>query len=218
MTAGRDLEAAFQRCPLIAVLRGITPTEVPAIGDALVEAGLAIIEVPLNSPDPLASIAALQRRFGHRALIGAGTVMTPADVAAVRDAGGRLIVMPHMAPDVIRAAKAAGLWCVPGVQTPTEGFAALASGADALKLFPGEAMPPPIVKAWRAVFPPDVRLVPTGGVGADTLAAYHAAGAGGYGIGSALYKPGRSAAEVAVAARTLVAAWQRRLCSVFIQE
>lgn len=201
-----SLADALDRQPLVAILRGISPAEVDAVGDALVEAGILVIEVPLNSPDPLASIARLARRHGAATLIGAGTVLSPAAVADVASAGGRLIVMPHADVEVIRAAKAAGLTCVPGVATPTEAFAALAAGADALKLFPGEAMPPPIVKAWRAVIPPDVRLIPTGGVSASNVGAYLAAGAGGFGIGSALYKPGATAAAVADGARALVAA------------
>lgn len=200
------LADALHRQPLVAILRGISPAEVDAVGDALVEAGILVIEVPLNSPDPLTSIARLARRHGAATLIGAGTVLSPAAVAEVASAGGRLIVMPHADVEVIRAARNAGLACVPGVATPTEAFAALAAGADALKLFPGEAMPPPIVKAWRAVIPHHVRLIPTGGVSAANVGAYLAAGAGGFGIGSALYKPGTTAVEVATGARALVAA------------
>lgn len=200
------LAAALARQPLVAILRGISPAEVDAVGDALAEAGILVIEVPLNSPEPLVSIERLARRHGSATLIGAGTVLSPAAVADVAAAGGRLIVMPHSDAAVIRAAKAAGLFCVPGVATPTEAFAALAAGADALKLFPGEAMPPPIVKAWRAVMPPDVELIPTGGVSVANIAAYLAAGADGFGIGSALYKPGVTASEVADGARALVAA------------
>ena len=200
------LADALHRQPLVAILRGISPAEVDAVGDALVEAGILVIEVPLNSPDPLSSIARLARRHGTTTLIGAGTVLSPAAVAEVATAGGRLIVMPHADVAVIRAAKSASLTCVPGVATPTEAFAALAAGADALKLFPGEAMPPPIVKAWRAVIPPGVKLIPTGGVSVANVGAYLAAGAGGFGIGSALYKPGVTAAEVAAGARALVAA------------
>lgn len=201
-----SLADALARQPLVAILRGIAPAEIDAVGDALVEAGILVIEVPLNSPDPLVSIERLARRHGAATLIGAGTVLSAAAVREVAAAGGRLVVMPHADAEVIRAVKSAGLVCVPGVATPTEAFAALATGADALKLFPGEAMPPPIVKAWRAVIPPEVMLIPTGGVSAANIAAYRAAGAAGFGIGSALYKPGVTAAQVATGARALVAA------------
>lgn len=199
-------DEALAASPLIAILRGITPAEAVAVGRALLDAGLRVIEVPLNSPEPLVSIAALARDLGDRALIGAGTVMSPADVAAVADAGGRLIVMPHSDPAVIRAAKAAGLACTPGVATPTEAFAALAAGADALKLFPAEMIGPPVVKALRAVLPPHVRLIPVGGITAANIPAYRAAGAAAFGIGSNLYAPGRPAAEVGRIARDLAAA------------
>lgn len=194
--------------PLIAILRGLTPAEAPAIGDALVDAGFRVLEVPLNSPEPLASIAALAPRFGTRALVGAGTVRTPAQVAEVAAAGGRLIVMPHADVAVIRAAKAAGLWCVPGVATPTEAFAALAAGADALKLFPAELLSPPVLKALRAVLPPHVKLLPVGGITAQNLGHFVAAGASGFGLGSALFKPGATAQQVAAHARAFVAAWR----------
>ncbi len=154
------------------------------------------------------SIERLALAFGERALIGAGTVLRPAAVEAVAAAGGRLIVMPHGDPAIIRAAKAAGLLCVPGVATPTEAFTALAAGADALKLFPAEALPPKVVKAWRAVLPKDVWLLPVGGITPDAMAAYLAAGANGFGLGSALYRPGMSAAEVAGTARAFVDAWR----------
>ncbi len=201
-----DLETALARSPVIAILRGVTPDEVFEIGAALADAGIAIIEVPLNSPEPMRSIGRLAQRFGDRCLIGAGTVMSPDDVAAVAGVGGKLIVMPHSDPDVIAAARRAGLACIPGVATPTEGFAALAAGASALKLFPGEALPPKVVAAWRAVFPATVRLIPVGGVNVDTMADYLAAGASGFGIGSALYKPGMRASEVARNARRMVGA------------
>ena len=194
--------------PLIAILRGLTPAEAPAIGDALVDAGFRVLEAPLNSPEPLASIAALAARFGTRALVGAGTVRTPAQVAEVAAAGGRLIVMPHADVAVIRAAKAAGLWCVPGVATPTEAFAALAAGADALKLFPAELLSPPVLKALRAVLPPHVKLLPVGGITAQNLGHFVAAGASGFGLGSALFKPGATAQQVAAHARAFVAAWR----------
>ena len=179
--------------PLVAILRGIEPGAAAMVGGILVDCGFSVIEVPLNSPRPLDTIAALAGAFGDRALIGAGTVMRAADVAAVAGAGGRLIVMPHSDVEVIAAAGRAGLACVAGAATPTEGFAALAAGAAALKLFPAEAMPPAVVKAWRAVFPPDVMLLPVGGITPAGLAAYWRAGASGFGLGSALYRAGISA-------------------------
>lgn len=203
-----DLRSAMAELPLVAILRGIRPDEAEAVGGSLVEAGFRLIEVPLNSPEPLRSIELLSRRFGDGALVGAGTVMTAAAAAQVVEAGGRLVVMPHSDAEVIRAAKAAGAWCLPGVATPTEGFAALAAGADGLKLFPGEAMPPPVVRAWKAVFAPSVPLLPVGGIAPETMAAYLAAGAAGFGIGSALYKPGLDKAEVAERARAFVSAWR----------
>jgi len=193
--------------PLIAILRGVRPEEVEAIGEALVEVGFRVIEVPLNSPRPLESIGRLQARFGAKTLIGAGTVL---DVGAVQDvhaAGGRLIVMPHGDVTVIAAAKRLGLFCLPGVATPTEAFAALRAGADGLKLFPGEMLTPPVVKALRAVLPQDVKLFPVGGVGPGTMAAYRAAGAYGFGLGSALYKAGASAEDVRENARSFLATW-----------
>ncbi|MFH1796404.1 MAG: 2-dehydro-3-deoxy-6-phosphogalactonate aldolase [Pseudomonadota bacterium] len=193
------------RCPLVAILRGLKPDEALDVGAALVEAGIAIIEVPLNSPDPLKSIALLAERFGAETLIGAGTVMSPADVGEVAQAGGRLIVMPHSDGAVIRAAKAAGLICTPGVATPTEAFAALRAGADALKLFPAEGLPPQVLKAWRAVMV-GATLLPVGGIDATNMAAYRAAGADGFGLGSALYKPGKPVDAIARDAAALVAA------------
>ncbi|MGM9491662.1 2-dehydro-3-deoxy-6-phosphogalactonate aldolase [Ideonella sp. YS5] len=201
------LEAAMARLPLVAILRGLTPQEAPAIGQALVDAGFSLIEVPLNSPRPFESIAALRAALPAEVLLGAGTVMTIEEIAALQAAGGELVVMPHADTALIRAAKAQGLLCIPGVATPTEAFAARAAGADALKLFPAEALPPPVLKAWRAVLPPALRVLPVGGVTPESLAAWRAAGAGGAGLGSALYSPGRSAAEVAVRARAFAQAW-----------
>jgi len=200
-----DLRAALTQCPIAAILRGVKPDEVDVIGDALVEAGIIVIEVPLNSPDPFDSISRLAKRHGARALIGAGTVLETPDVTRVKDAGGQLIVAPNFDADVVRTAKAAGLVALPGVMTPSEGFAALKAGADGLKLFPAEIIPPAVFKAWRAVFPADCLLLAVGGVGVDNLEIYAQAGASGYGIGSALYKPGRSPAEIAPLARALVA-------------
>jgi len=201
-----DLHAALTTCPIVAILRGVKPDEIDAIGDALVEAGVTVIEVPLNSPQPFASIKRLAARHGARALIGAGTVLQAPDVARVKEAGGQLVVAPNFDADVVGAARAAGLASLPGVMTPSEGFAALKAGADGLKLFPAEIIPPAVFKAWRAVFAPDTLLLAVGGVGVDNVRSYAEAGASGYGIGSALYKPGRPAAEIGKLARTLVAA------------
>ena len=200
------LDDALSACPLIAILRGITPGEALAIGDVLYEAGIRAIEVPLNSPEPLKSIEKLASQFGGNALIGAGTVMTPDDVIEVRDAGGELIVMPHSDAEIIDEAKAEGLICLPGVATPTEGFSALTNGADGLKMFPGEAMPPKIVMAWRAVFPEAIKLMPVGGVSVDNIPEYLTAGASGFGIGTSLYAPGRVASDVKARAEAHVAA------------
>lgn len=184
------LEVAMARCPLVAILRGIKPSEAEAVGAVLVDAGFTLIEVPLNSPEPLKSIAALSAAFGDRALIGAGTVTTPDEVTAVKSAGGRLIVSPHCDPAVIERAKSLGLSCVPGVATPSEAFVALKAGAEALKAFPAEAIPPAVLNAWLAVLPPGTRIVPVGGIDAGNMGAYWAAGARGFGFGSSLYKPG----------------------------
>jgi 2-dehydro-3-deoxyphosphogalactonate aldolase len=193
--------------PLIAILRGVTPAEVTEIGGVLVDAGFVAIEVPLNSPEPLASIRLLADGFGGRALVGAGTVRDPADVARIAAAGGRLVVMPHGDVAVIRAAKERCLLCVPGVATPTEAFAALDAGADALKLFPAETLPPAVVKAWRAVLPKDSWLLPVGGIQPESMAPYVAAGANGFGLGSALYKAGMTPTQIAATASTFVDAY-----------
>ena len=201
-----DFESAVAACPLVAILRGITPDECEAVGDALVSAGFRILEVPFNSPEPLMSIRRMADRFFSQALVGAGTVMSPQAVAEVADAGGRIVVMPHSDPVVIAAAKKHGLICLPGVATPTEAFAALTAGADALKLFPAEAMPPAVIKAWKAVLPPSVKVMPVGGIGAHNMRAYLDAGAAGFGIGSTLYKPGKPVDAVGADARALLAA------------
>ena len=194
--------------PLIAILRGVQPEEVLAIGHALFEAGFRIIEIPLNSPQPLESIQKLAEVFRDRALIGAGTVMAPVEVDRIAAAGGRLIVMPHSNPEIICQTKAKDLFCLPGVATPTEAFTALAHGADGLKMFPGETLPPTVVKAWRAVLPPDCGLFPVGGISPVKMAAYIAAGASGFGLGSSLYQPGLSAAQVGERAAEIIAAWK----------
>jgi 2-dehydro-3-deoxyphosphogalactonate aldolase len=186
--------------PLVAVLRGISPPEVPGVADALTGAGFRVLEVTLNSPDPYDSIRALTARCGATCLVGAGTVIDPSDVARVREAGGRLIVMPHADVAVIREAKRQGMVCVPGVATPTEAFAALAAGADGLKMFPAEALPPAALRAWRAVLPKPTLVFAVGGMRPDNLLPYWEAGADGFGTGSNLYKPGASAAGVRDAA------------------
>jgi 2-dehydro-3-deoxyphosphogalactonate aldolase len=192
---------------LIAILRGLTPADAEGVGQALVEAGITMIEVPLNSPQPLASIATLQARFGKLARIGAGTVLDVAQVHEVAATGATLIVSPNCDPVVIRASKTAGLTSYPGVMTPTEAFAAVAAGADALKLFPGELIGPVGLRAMRAVLPSDLPLYAVGGVTAQNMAEWRRAGAAGFGIGSALYRPGDSAETVAEKARQIVAAW-----------
>lgn len=201
-----DIRTRLTACPLVAILRGIRPEEAEAIGDVLVQAGLGIIEVPLNSPDPFDSIARLAQRFGTRVLIGAGTVMRPADVDRVADAGGALIVTPHADPALVRAAKARGMAAVPGFFTPAEAFSLLDAGADALKLFPAEGGSPAMLKALRAVLPAGAMVLPVGGMDAGTMGAWRKAGAAGFGIGSAIYRPGDSAGEVAAKTATLLAA------------
>jgi 2-dehydro-3-deoxyphosphogalactonate aldolase len=197
---------AFAACPLVAVLRGITPPEAEAIGDVLVEAGFTLLEVPLNSPDPLVSIAAMAKRYGDRAIVGAGTVLTTEAVAAVAAAGGRLIFSPNTDVDVIRASVAHGLISLPGYYTPSEGFAALAAGAHGLKLFPADGASPAFLKAQRAVLPKATKVLAVGGITVDTIPAWAAAGADGFGLGSNLYRAGKSAADVARDATAFVTA------------
>jgi len=192
--------------PLIAILRGIRPQEVPAAADALISAGFRIIEIPLNSPEPLESLRHLAGRMGL--LVGAGTVLSIAEVEAVAGAGGRLMVAPNADREVIAAAKRLGMVALPGVATPTEAFAALAAGADGLKMFPAEILPPKAVKAWRAVLPAGAALLPVGGITPESMADYLAAGADGFGLGSALYKPGMSAAELGERAKAFTAAYR----------
>jgi len=194
--------------PLIAVLRGITPEEVPAVAGALADEGFRVLEVPLNSPRPFESIRLLSRAFGERCLVGAGTVTAPADVARVRDAGGRLIVMPHADTAVVLEAKGLGMVCVPGVATPTEAFAALAAGADGLKMFPAEALPPAALKAWRAVLPRETLVFAVGGIRPDNMAPYWAVGASGFGTGSNLYAPGADPAKVRATAAAYAAGFR----------
>jgi 2-dehydro-3-deoxyphosphogalactonate aldolase len=201
-----SLRPWLDRCPLVAILRGIRPEEAVAVGEALVGAGVVVLEVPLNSPEPMESIRRLAAHLGTRALVGAGTVMTEAQVAEVAAAGGRLLVTPHADPSLVRAAKARGMLAVPGFFTPAEAFGLLAAGADALKLFPAEAASPAVLKALLAVFPKGTAVLPVGGMAAETILPWRAAGAAGFGIGSALYRPGDAAEEVGRKARALVAA------------
>jgi 2-dehydro-3-deoxyphosphogalactonate aldolase len=193
----------LRQMPLIAILRGLTPGESEAVGSALIEAGMTILEVPLNSPEPFSSIERMARRCGDHAVIGAGTVTKPDDAGRVRDAGGRLVVMPHADPEIVLRSRSLGLACVPGFATPTEAFAMIAAGADALKLFPAEGASPVVLKAMLAVLPHEVPIIPVGGLQAGNLEAWWRAGAGGFGIGSALYRPGDGSALVGERARAL---------------
>lgn len=206
MTDNAAFDAAFASCPLVAILRGVRPDEVVAIGEELVAAGFTLIEVPMNSPDPLDSVARLVAALGDRAMIGAGTVLTPAQVDSVREAGGRMVISPNMNADVIRASVAAGMVSLPGIATPTEALAALDAGATALKLFPAEAASPAVLKAMRAILPRETRVLPVGGIVPDGMGPWREAGAAGFGLGSALYKPGLSADAVGANARAFVAA------------
>ncbi|QCI11117.1 2-dehydro-3-deoxy-6-phosphogalactonate aldolase [Pseudomonas putida] len=201
------LKQALAQNGLIAILRGLRPQEAAAIGEVLYRAGFRVIEVPLNSPAPFDSIRILRDTLPADCLIGAGTVLTPAQVEQVKAAGGQVIVMPHSDPQVLRAAKAAGLFLSPGVATPTEAFAALAEGADVLKLFPAEQMGPAVVKAWLAVLPAGTILAPVGGINPGNMQQFFDAGARGFGLGSGLYKPGMTPAQVAANAEAYVAAW-----------
>ncbi len=205
MNALQKFSHALQTVPLVAILRGLSPEEALPVGKALASTGWTLIEVPLNSPRPLDSIAALAGAL-PRALVGAGTVLTPEDVRDVQAAGGQLIVSPNFNPAVVREAVRLGLVCLPGVMTASEAFAALEAGATGLKIFPAEMITPSVVKALRAVLPPGTVVMPVGGITPDNMRPYLAAGADGFGIGSALYKPGMPAAEVADNAMTFIAA------------
>ena len=201
-----QLHRYLTEIPLIAILRGIPPEQAAAAGKALYDAGLRCIEVPLNSPQPFRSIEALARSLPEDCLVGAGTASHADQIKLISDAGGRLVVMPHSDPAVILAAKAAGLICAPGVATPTEAFAALSNGADALKLFPAEQVTPEVLKAWRAVLPPNTICIPVGGITPARMLAYWNAGARGFGLGSAIYSPGLEVADVSARAAAFVAA------------
>jgi 2-dehydro-3-deoxyphosphogalactonate aldolase len=209
MNAPISLNAAFEALPLVAILRGVQPHEVEHIAAALYEAGWRVVEVPLNSPDPLASIRRLSQAWGSRMVVGAGTVLTVEDVRQVAEAGGRLIVAPNLDLEVVAEAKALGLYVLPGVQTATECFLAHKAGADGLKLFPGESISPGTIKALKTVLPAAARLLPVGGVSLDNMAAFVAAGAGGFGIGGALYKPGDAAADVAAKAQAFASRFRQ---------
>ena len=206
MTPVEKFAIAFKQLPLVAILRGLTPAEAPAIGQALVDAGFALLEVPLNSPNPLDSIALLARQHPN-ALVGAGTVLAATQVREVHAAGGQLIVSPNFNAEVVQEAVRLGMVCLPGIMTPTEAFAALAAGAHGLKIFPAELASPAAAKAMLAVLPAGTLLIPVGGIGADNMAAWRAAGAQGFGIGSSLYKPGKPASSVRSDAITLVAGY-----------
>lgn len=205
MSAKELLQRYLDECPLIAIIRGVTSDEAEAIGDAIYEGGIRIIEVPLNSPDPLSSIGKLAAKFGDRVLVGAGTVLRTEEVAAVKRAGGRIIVSPDTNFEVIAAAAAAGLISAPGYFTPSEAFGALRAGAHSLKLFPAEGATPGVLKAQLAVLPREIPVLPVGGIKPDNMGPWLDAGASGFGLGSGLYKPGQGASETLAKARAYVA-------------
>ena len=210
MSAKELFQQYLGECPLIAIIRGVRPDEAEAIGDAIYEGGIRIVEVPLNSPDPLQSIERLARRLGERMLVGGGTVLTPDDVRRVRDAGGRIIISPSTNPDVIAQTAAEGMISCPGYFTPSEAFAAVDAGATALKLFPAEGASPEVLKAQLAVLPRDVPVLAVGGITPDNMQPWIDAGAAGFGLGGGLYKAGQSAAETLDKARAYVAGVKRR--------
>ena len=206
MTPHTKFKTAMARLPLVAILRGLQPLEALAVGQVLVDAGWDLIEVPLNSPQPLQSIATLRKSF-PQALVGAGTVLTPEDVRQVQAAGGELIVSPNFNPAVVAEAVRLGMVCLPGVMTASEAFAALAAGASGLKIFPAEMVTPMVLKALRAVLPAETLVLPVGSISPLNMPAFRAAGANGFGIGSALFKPGMTPAQVAESAAGFKAAW-----------
>ena len=209
MTLYEDFLTRLNAVPVVAILRGVRPDEVEDISEAIIAAGVTIIEVPLNSPDPFVSIALMAKRFAGRAIIGAGTVLSVADVDRCATVGAQLIVSPNMQPDVIRATVAAGMLSAPGCLTPTEVFAALDTGAHAMKLFPGEMVSPAVVNAMRAVLPNAATLLVVGGVTAENAGAFKAAGADGFGVGGAIYKADTTAVEAGANAAAFVAALTR---------
>jgi 2-dehydro-3-deoxyphosphogalactonate aldolase len=210
MTPNELLRRHLVECPLIAIIRGVTADEAEAIADAIYEGGIRIIEVPLNSPDPLRSIERIARKHGDRTLVGAGTVLRREQVGEVKDAGGRIIVSPDTNVDIISAATGAGLVSCPGYFTPTEAFVAIRAGAHGLKLFPAEGASPSVLKGQLAVIPKEVPVLAVGGISPDNMQPWLAAGASGFGLGSGLYKPGQSAAETLEKTRAYVAGVKRQ--------
>ena len=203
------LDDALAECGLVAILRGVQPAEAAGIGEALFAAGIRVLEVPLNSPDPFASIELLAKAASGRFMVGAGTVLKPEQVDLLHAAGGTLCVSPDCSPDVIARAIKLGLTPLPGVFTPTEAFAAIRAGASYIKLFPAEAASPAVLKAWRAVLPGNVHVLPVGGISAANMGDWLSAGAAGFGIGSSLFKPGDKPKDVSAKASALVAAWEK---------
>lgn len=203
------LEQALETCGIIAILRGVSPDEVVAVTQALYDAGVRIVEVPLNSPEPFVSIKLLAKTFAEKMIVGAGTVLSEQDLNLLKEHGGQICVSPDCHPAVISRAVALGLDPLPGVFTPTEAFAAIRAGAKHLKLFPAEAASPLTIKAWKAVLPKHIQIHAVGGVTPDNMKDWISAGATGFGIGSALYKPGIALSKVSESAHTLVAAWKR---------
>lgn len=209
MSAAELLHRYLDECPLVGIIRGVKPDEAEAIGDAIYEGGIRIIEVPLNSPEPLKSIELLAKRFGDRVLVGAGTVLDPSDVQRIKDVGGRIIVSPDTHTAVIEASAAAGLVASPGYFTPSEAFAAIRAGATALKLFPAEGASPAVLKGQLAVIPKQVPVLAVGGIKPDNMRPWLEAGAAGFGLGGGLYQPGQSASETLDKARAYVAGVRR---------
>jgi 2-dehydro-3-deoxyphosphogalactonate aldolase len=209
VSAKELLHRYLDECPLVAIIRGVSPADAEEIGEAVQEGGIRIIEVPLNSPEPLTSIEMLAKRFGESMLVGAGTVLTRDQVQQVKDAGGRIIVSPNTNVEVVAAAAQAGLVSSPGYFTPSEAFAAIEAGATSLKLFPAEGASPSVLKAHLAVLPRGIPLLPVGGIAPDNMRPWLDAGASGFGLGSGLYKPGQSAADTLKKARAYVEGLRR---------